>query len=157
MNQMPEQMEMYVILVGNPRDGFRVIGPFKTGEPSGRLTTYDARNRQTLPGVLATDADDTWDTAGRTSPGQPALVDAHFYANVTDTYYQSVFGFDWLNHYAQGMRSSAHVGRNYNNAYWNGTQMVYGDGDGSTFIEFSGDLDVVGHELSHGVTEATAI
>jgi len=121
-----------------------------------RLTTYDARNRQTLPGVLATDVDDTWDTAGRTSPGQPALVDAHFYANVTDTYYQSVFGFDWLNHYLQGMRSSAHVGRNYNNAGWNGTQMVYGDGDGSTFIEFSGDLDVVGHELSHGVTEATS-
>ena len=34
--------------------------------------------------------------------------------------------------------------------------MIYGDGDGRTFIEFSGDLDVVGHELSHGVTEATS-
>ena len=119
-----------------------------------RLTTYDARNRQTLPGVLASDADDVWDTPGRTSPGQPAMVDAHFYANVTDAFYQSRHGFNWLAHYPQGMRSSVHYGRNYNNAGWNGTQMIYGDGDGRTFIEFSGDLDVVGHELSHGVTEA---
>ncbi len=54
------------------------------------------------------------------------------------------------------MVSTAHYKRSYNNAGWNGTQMVYGDGDGTTFIEFSGDLDVVGHELSHGVTEATS-
>jgi len=54
------------------------------------------------------------------------------------------------------MVSSAHLQRNYNNAYWNGSQMAYGDGDGVTFIEFPGDLDVVGHELSHGVTDATS-
>jgi thermolysin len=54
------------------------------------------------------------------------------------------------------MVSTAHYKRNYNNAGWNGTQMVYGDGDGITFIEFPGDLDVVGHELSHGVTDATS-
>jgi len=121
-----------------------------------RIETYDARNRQTLPGVLAADADDVWNTPGRTSPGQPAMVDAHFYAHVTDTYLRSLRGFTWLTRYSQGMRSSVHVGRNYNNAGWNGTQMIYGDGDGTTFIEFSGDLDVVGHELSHGVTEATS-
>jgi thermolysin len=121
-----------------------------------KFETYDARNRQTLPGVLATDLDDVWNTPGRTSPGQPAMVDAHFYANVTDTYYRTERGFNWRSRYSQGMRSSVHVGRNYNNAGWNGTQMVYGDGDGITFIEFSGDLDVVGHELSHGVTEATS-
>jgi bacillolysin len=122
----------------------------------GRQKTYDAQNRSQLPGVLATDADDLWNTAGRTSPGQRALVDAQFYANVTDDYYFLTHGFDWVEKYPQGMVSSAHVGRRYNNAYWNGTQMAYGDGDGSSFIEFSGDVDVVGHELSHGVTEATS-
>jgi bacillolysin len=121
-----------------------------------RIDTYDARNRQTLPGVLAADADDVWNTTGRTSPGQPALVDAHFYASVTDSYYRTRRNFNWFQRYAQGMRSSVHVGRNYNNAGWNGTQMIYGDGDGISFLEFSGDLDVVGHELSHGVTEATS-
>jgi thermolysin len=123
----------------------------------GRQTTNDAQNQNKLPGVLATDADDVWDTAGSTSPGQHALVDAQFYAKVTDTYYWDVHRwFNWFAEYPQGMVSSAHVGRRYNNAYWNGTQMAYGDGDGKTFIEFSGDVDVVGHELSHGVTEATS-
>ena len=121
-----------------------------------RQKTYDAQNRSKLPGVLATDADDDWDTIGSASPGQGALVDAQFYANVTDDYYFFTHGFNWVAKYPQGMVSSAHVGRRYNNAYWNGTQMAYGDGDGSSFIEFSGDLDVVGHELSHGVTEATS-
>ena len=122
----------------------------------GRQKTYDAQNRSKLAGVLATDADDNWVTFGSASPGQGALVDAQFYANVTDDYYLDTHGFDWVAKYPQGMVSSAHVGRRYNNAYWNGTQMAYGDGDGSSFIEFSGDLDVVGHELSHGVTEATS-
>jgi len=122
----------------------------------GRQTTYDARNRNRLPGTLATDDDDNWKLSGSTSPGQAALVDAQFYANVTDDYYFNVHSFNWTDAYPQGMVSSAHVQRNYNNAYWNGEQMAYGDGDGTNFIDFSGDLDVVGHELSHGVTEATS-
>lgn len=122
----------------------------------GRYSTYDAGNRNRLPGKLATDDNDLWDLAGSTSPGQGALVDAQFYAHITDAYYLLTYTFNWTNHYPQGMVSSAHLQRNYNNAYWNGEQMAYGDGDGSTIIEFSGDLDVVGHELSHGVTEATS-
>lgn len=122
----------------------------------GRQTTYDAKSKNRLPGTLATDDDDNWNTSGSASPGQPALVDAHFFANVTDEYFVNTHDFNWTDHYSQGMVSSAHVKRRYNNAFWNGSQMAYGDGDGSTFIELSGDLDVVGHELSHGVTEATS-
>ena len=117
----------------------------------GRLTTYDAKNRNKLPGVLATDDDDTWD-----AEQQAPLVDAHFYASVTDHYLNGQHGFNWFSHYSQGMVSSAHLKRNYNNAYWNGYQMAYGDGDGTTFTALSGDLDVVGHELTHGVTDATS-
>ncbi|WP_455376827.1 M4 family metallopeptidase, partial [Kaarinaea lacus] len=123
---------------------------------NGRITTYDARNRTRLPGNVATDDDDSWDLPGSESPGQPALVDAHYYANVTDNYFLTTHKFNWTNYYSQGIVSSAHVKRNYNNAYWNGEQMAYGDGDGSLFINFSGDLDVVGHELTHGVTDATS-
>jgi len=131
-------------------------GEFQLISIGSRQTTYDARNRNRLPGVLATDDDDNWVTGGRTSPGHPALVDAHFYAGITDRYFQNTHSFNWLDYYPQGMVSSAHVKRNYNNAYWNGSQMAYGDGDGQNFIELSGDLDVVGHELSHGVTDATS-
>ncbi len=131
-------------------------GTYQMVSADGRQRTYDARNRGTLPGSLATDGDDLWNTAGRTSPGQAAMVDAQFYARITDNYYQGTHNFNWSSHYSQGIVSSAHLNRNYNNAYWNGSQMAYGDGDGTTFRNFSGDLDVVGHELSHGVTEATS-
>ena len=133
-----------------------VGGEFRLVSADGRQTTYDALNRSRLPGVLATDGDDNWNTSGQQSPGQPALVDAHFYAQITDNYFQNTHAFDWLSYYPQGMVSSAHVKRSYNNAYWNGSQMAYGDGDGFNFVELSGDLDVVGHELSHGVTDATS-
>ena len=51
------------------------------------------------------------------------------------------------------IRSTVHYDVNYNNAFWNGSQMVYGDGDGTTFIELSRSLDVVAHELVHGITQ----
>lgn len=126
----------------------------------GRQRTYNAQNTQFssgLPGILFADADDIWTLAGRQSPGQPAGVDAHYYATVVDDFYAAIFGRDSLDDAGMTMISSAHFGRNYNNAFWNGVQMVYGDGDGKrTFIELSGGLDVVGHEFTHGVTEFTS-
>jgi Zn-dependent metalloprotease len=125
----------------------------------GRQATYDAENTRNFadrPGILFADADDVWDLAGRTSPGQPAGVDAHYYANVTDDYYQATFGRNSLDDNGMQMVSSAHFARNYNNAFWDGAQMTYGDGDRRNFIEFSGGLDVVGHEFTHGVTEFTS-
>jgi Zn-dependent metalloprotease len=52
--------------------------------------------------------------------------------------------------------STVHYGKSYNNAFWNGTQMVYGDGDGEIFQRFTKCIDVVGHELTHGVTQYEA-
>jgi Zn-dependent metalloprotease len=58
----------------------------------------------------------------------------------------------------RGMRLDAYVHRgvDYNNAFWDGRQMVFGDGDGVIFSDFTGSLDVIAHELTHGVTEFTA-
>ncbi len=49
-----------------------------------------------------------------------------------------------------------HRGRKYNNAFWDGQHMVFGDGDGVIFTDFTGSLDVIAHELTHGVTEFAA-
>ena len=123
----------------------------------GRQATYDAQNMQSLPGTLFTDPDGTWNTPGRISPGQPAGVDAHYYANVTDDFYRGVFDRNSLDDKGRRMVSSAHFARNYNNAFWNGSQVTYGDGDGKkTFRELSGGLDVATHEFTHGVTEFTS-
>jgi len=52
--------------------------------------------------------------------------------------------------------SSVHYDSKYDNAFWNGAQMVYGDGDGVIFQRFTKCLDVIGHELTHGVTQYEA-
>ena len=52
--------------------------------------------------------------------------------------------------------SSVHYSQQYDNPFWNGQQMVYGDGDGRIFQEFTGSLEVIAHELTHGVTQFTA-
>ena len=58
----------------------------------------------------------------------------------------------------QGMDliSSVHYGQNYNNAFWNGQQMTYGDGDGNIFVDFTRGNDVIAHELTHGLTQFTS-
>jgi bacillolysin len=123
-----------------------------------RQATYDARNTKSLPGKLFIDpnSDGVWNLSGRTSPGQPAGVDAHYHANVADDFYQKVFGRNSLDGKGMQMVPSAHYSKNYNNAFWNGRQVTYGDGDGATFIELSGGLDVTTHEFTHGVTEFTS-
>ena len=54
------------------------------------------------------------------------------------------------------LKSTVHYDQNYDNAFWDGTEMVYGDGDGTMFTALSGGIDVIGHELTHAVTEHTS-
>jgi len=74
----------------------------------------------------------------------------------TRDFYNKVFDRDSID--GRGMRLDGYVhrGTNYNNAFWDGQEMVFGDGDGSVFTDFTKSLDVIAHELTHGVTENTA-
>ncbi|MFC7371500.1 M4 family metallopeptidase [Fictibacillus iocasae] len=114
----------------------------------GGVFTYDGKNRQQLPGTLWVDADNVLNAAY-----DGAAVDAHVYAGQTYDYYKSVFNRNSYDNKGAALKSTVHYGRSYNNAFWNGSQMVYGDGDGTTFIPLSGSLDVVAHELTHAVTD----
>lgn len=124
----------------------------------GRQFTSDARNTGSTSKPPATDADNHWTlvTPDRSSPGQPALVDAHYYGNVTDDYYLARQGFDFTDCYPGGMDLVAHYAKGYDNAFWNGKVTVYGDGSGIIFRELSGGLDVVAHENTHAVTQCTS-
>ncbi|UPM55767.1 M4 family metallopeptidase [Gottfriedia acidiceleris] len=118
---------------------------------SNGIFTYDAANRQRLAGTLWTSPDNLLNSAY-----DAAAVDAHYFAGLTFDYYKNVFGRNSYDNKGGALKSSVHYGRNYNNAFWNGTQMVYGDGDGTTFISLSGGIDVVAHELTHAVTETSS-
>ncbi len=111
--------------------------------------TYNLSNGTALPGTLALS-----ETSGPSS--DTAIQAAHNYAGTTYDYYFSVHARDSYDGAGATIKSSVHYSTNYNNAYWNGTQMVYGDGDGTQFIALSKALDVDAHELTHAVTERTA-
>jgi Zn-dependent metalloprotease len=145
----------------------QVFGFFALRSADFRQTVRDARSHELsdvlafllpefLIGPIARDTDDHWDLPGRTSPGQPALVDAAYYVSVTDQYYQSVHGRDSFNDAGMPIVAFGHFSEDVNNAFWNGRFMVFGDGNGQSLLEFSGALDVVAHEFTHGVTEFTS-
>jgi bacillolysin len=90
------------------------------------------------------------------STGDAAIDAAHNYAIATYDYYFDNHGRDSIDDAGMTLVSRVHYSRNYNNAFWDGTQMTYGDGDGVTFIPLSQDADVVAHELTHGVTERSS-
>jgi len=87
---------------------------------------------------------------------QAPAVDAHVYAGKVYDYYKNVHNRNSFDGNGKTIRSAVHYGNNYNNAYWNGQQMIYGDGDGVEFAPLSGSLDIVAHELTHAVTEYSA-
>ncbi|WP_163507593.1 M4 family metallopeptidase [Fodinicola acaciae] len=67
-------------------------------------------------------------------------------------YYLDVHSRNALDGAGGPLLATVHYGQKYDNAFWDGTQMVFGDGDGSIFVNFTKSLDVVGHELTHGVS-----
>ncbi len=111
------------------------------------VAVFDCRHGSALPGNLVANPQSSTDaTAKRTFEETQALAD----------FFQSVFGRNSLDNAGMGLLSSIHYGINYNNAFWNGTQMTYGDGDGNIFVDFTKSNDVIAHELMHGVTQFTA-
>ncbi|MFB6724136.1 M4 family metallopeptidase [Kribbella sp. NPDC056345] len=119
----------------------------------GGNNTTDLNGGSSGTGTLFTDADDVWGN-GTTSSRQTAGVDAHYGSQLTWDYYKNVHGRNGIFNNGQGARSRVHYGNAYVNAFWDGTQMTYGDGQGNARPLTS--IDVAGHEMSHGVTQATA-
>ncbi len=87
--------------------------------------------------------------------GDGAAVNAHWGAEQTHSYYLTKHGRNSYDGNGSVIRSYVHYSINYNNAFWDGQRMTYGDGDGSTFSPLV-SIDVVGHEITHGVTEHSA-
>ncbi|MGW6201253.1 M4 family metallopeptidase [Kribbella sp. NPDC055110] len=129
-------------------------GSFSLTDPTrGGNYTTDLNGATSGNGTTFTDADDTWGT-GAASNRQTAGVDAHYGSQLTWDYYKNAHGRNGIFNNGQGARSRVHYGNAYVNAFWDGTQMTYGDGSGNTHPLTA--IDVAGHEMSHGVTEATA-
>ena len=93
--------------------------------------------------------------------GQPAGADLavnEAWAGLGDTHslFWNMFERDSIDDRGVSLEATVHYGRNYDNAFWDGERMVFGDGDGLVFNRFTASLTVIGHELTHGVTQFTA-
>ena len=114
-----------------------------------RRTIFDARQRTSLPGTLVRS-----ETDGPSS--DVAVNEAFDGAGATYDLYKSAYGRNSIDDAGMRLDSTVHYGQSFDNAMWNGRQMVYGDGDGRLFNRFTIAVDVIGHELTHGVTQQTA-
>jgi Zn-dependent metalloprotease len=119
------------------------------GGPHKKRGTYSANNATNLPGTLKR-------SEGDASVGDVAVDEGHDGLGATFDLFWNVFGRDSIDGSGMNLTATVHYGNKYNNAFWNGNQMVFGDGDGTIFNRFTIAIDVEGHELTHGVTGATA-
>jgi len=121
-----------------------------TAQPDSVLRAiYDAGNTQNLPGTLIREE-------GQPGNGDVAADEAWNYLGITYDFYWQIYQRNSLDNKGLKLDGTVHYGREYQNAFWNGQQMVFGDGDGEIFNRFTIAIDVVAHELTHGVTETEA-
>lgn len=124
--------------------GLRQLTP---GPP--QRTIYDAKASEELPGVLLR-------REGEPATGDPAADEAYDGLGHTHRLYAEAFGRNSIDGNGLPLDATVHFGHLYDNAFWDGRQMVFGDGDGQVFNRFTASLSVIGHELAHGVTQYSA-
>ncbi len=117
--------------------------------PGEKRAVYDARHTSFLPGKLMRQE-------GSAKANDVSVNDAYDGAGAYYDFFKKVYQRDSLDDQGFPLNSTVHYGRNYDNAFWNGRQMVYGDGDGDLFGSFTKALDVIGHELTHGIVQFEA-
>jgi len=126
-----------------------VMARMATPAGAKRRSVYDARGTTNLPGRLVRGEDDP-------ESRDDAVNEAFEGAGATYDLYDRIYGRNSIDERGMRLDSTVHYGRRYDNAFWNGRQMVYGDGDGELFRRFTVALEVIGHELTHGVTQYEA-
>ncbi|MGW7368250.1 M4 family metallopeptidase [Streptomyces sp. NPDC054841] len=138
------------------RTGRRLTTVVGAAAPAGRetgakprRTLYDAEHKTALPGTKVRSEGD--------EPGQDATVN-RAYAGLGATFelLLSAYGHNSVDGNGLPLDATVHYDENYGNAFWNGEQMVFGDGDGEIFLDFTVPVDVIAHELAHGFTQYSA-
>ncbi|WP_405013404.1 M4 family metallopeptidase [Kitasatospora sp. NBC_01539] len=112
-------------------------------------TVADARHTETLPGR-------TVRREGGPAGADASVDRAYDGLGATFALFREVYGRASIDDAWLPLDATVHYGERYDNAFWNGERMVFGDGDGEIFTDFTGCLDVIGHELTHGITQFTA-
>jgi Zn-dependent metalloprotease len=133
------------------RDMLANLGAVALATPAGEKhrTIYDTSHSTQLPGKLVR-------SEGDAIRKDREVNEAYDHSGSTYDFYRTVFNRNSIDGRGMRLDSTVHYSIHYDNAFWNGMQMVYGDGDGTLFQRFTKCLEVVAHELTHGVTQYEA-
>jgi Zn-dependent metalloprotease len=112
-------------------------------------TISTANGIETLPGTVVR-------VEGAPPTGDAAVDEAYDGLGHTFDFFADEYDRNSIDDEGLPLDATVHYGEDYNNAFWNGQRMVFGDGDGELFNRFTIALDIIGHELTHGVTEDEA-
>ena len=114
-------------------------------------------------GLLVYDDENTWSfdvtlVRGEGDPAVPGETANRAYDDLSlvRKYYQDKLDRNSIDNAGLNLVANVNYGVQFDNAFWDGTRMVFGNGDRTIFKDFTGDIDVPGHELTHGVTQYTA-
>jgi Zn-dependent metalloprotease len=132
-----------LLMAGKPKR-LDVLGRRPAGKA--KRTIYDMGNEEQSTGKLVR-------AEGDKASGDAATDEAYDGLGSTYDFYWEAFQRDSIDDQGLHLVGWGHYGRDYDNAFWDGQRMVFGDGDGQLFNRFTISLDVIGHELTHGVTE----
>ena len=159
-----QQLGWYTLEDGSPRLAYEVVVGARedqrwqmyvdagSGEVLDKWSlVHSALNRETIDSASGKVRKE-----GQGPTGDKVLDVAHDNAKGVYDFLQTKYDRDSIDGKGMKLKSVVHYGNKYNNAFWNGSHMTYGDGDGVRFIPFGLASDVVGHEMIHGVTERTA-
>ena len=113
--------------------------------PHKQRQIYNGNHAGTLPGTLVR-------SEGQGPSGDAATDEAYDGLGATFDLYWNIFHRNSIDNAGMNLVGTVHYLSGYDNAFFNGTQMVFGDGDGTYFNRFTVSIDVIGHELTHGVT-----
>src|SRR6202040_848147 len=117
--------------------------------PQVHRTIYTAKNTQTEPGTLVR-------SEGQGASGDQEVDEAYGGLGSTFDFYLQNYQRNSIDDHGLPLIATVHYDNKFDNAFWDGHQMVFGDGDGTVFNRFTISLDVIGHELTHGVTGSEA-
>jgi Zn-dependent metalloprotease len=144
--------------VDNPIRNLRSTAPHQQPQPAAPAPTAPGLPRRTI-----SDADHQEVLPGRVvrTEGAPPVEDVavnEAYAGLSETHrlFWSRYERDSIDGRGIPLDATVHYGQAYDNAFWDGQRMVFGDGDGEVFNRFTSSLSVIAHELTHGVTQYSA-
>lgn len=127
------------------------IAPKATSAKTSKIQVYNCKRGTSLNAAKL-----VWKTGSTKKPSDKDAKNVITGGDATWKFYYDLFGRNSVDNRGLILRQYIHYDNQYDNAFWDGRRMIYGDGDGKVFDSFTTDIDIIGHELTHGVVQYEA-